>query len=62
LAGSQRVQAKTGSLSHVNALSGYLQTKMHRTLAFSIMVNGTLGPESAVRDFVDRLCALFLDQ
>jgi len=62
LAGSQRVHAKTGSLSHVNALSGYLQTKTHRTLAFSMMVNGTLAPESAVRDFIDRLCALFLDQ
>jgi D-alanyl-D-alanine carboxypeptidase/D-alanyl-D-alanine-endopeptidase (penicillin-binding protein 4) len=56
------VHAKTGSLSHVNALSGYLKTKAGRTLAFSIMVNGTLAPESAVRDFIDRLCALFLDQ
>lgn len=62
LAGSQRVHAKTGSLSHVNALSGYLQTKTHRIVAFSILVNGTLAPESAVRDFIDRLCALFLDQ
>jgi D-alanyl-D-alanine carboxypeptidase/D-alanyl-D-alanine-endopeptidase (penicillin-binding protein 4) len=62
LSGSQRVHAKTGSLSHVNALGGYLQTKTGRTLAFSIMVNGTLVPESAVREFIDRLCALFLDQ
>lgn len=62
LPGSQNVHAKTGSLSHVNALSGYLQTKTSRTLAFSIMVNGTLAPESAVREFVDRLCGLFLDQ
>jgi D-alanyl-D-alanine carboxypeptidase len=43
-------------------LGGYLQTKTGRTLAFSIMVNGTLVPESAVREFIDRLCALFLDQ
>ncbi|MFL6447698.1 MAG: D-alanyl-D-alanine carboxypeptidase/D-alanyl-D-alanine-endopeptidase [Bryobacteraceae bacterium] len=62
LPGSQNVHAKTGSLSHVNALSGYLQTKGRRTVAFSIMVNGTLAPESAVRDFIDRLCALFLEQ
>lgn len=62
LPGSQRVHAKTGSLSHVNALSGYLQTRTHRTVAFSIMVNGTLAPESVVREFIDRLCALFLDQ
>lgn len=62
LSGSRRVHAKTGSLSHVNALSGYFQTKSRRTIAFSIMVNGTLAPESAVREFIDRLCALFLDQ
>jgi serine-type D-Ala-D-Ala carboxypeptidase/endopeptidase (penicillin-binding protein 4) len=62
IAGSQDVHAKTGSLSHVNALSGYLRTKSRRTVAFSIMVNGTLSPESAVRELIDRLCAVFLDQ
>jgi D-alanyl-D-alanine carboxypeptidase/D-alanyl-D-alanine-endopeptidase (penicillin-binding protein 4) len=61
LPGSQRVHAKTGSLSHVNALSGYFQMKSRRNIAFSIMVNGTLAPESVVREFIDRLCALFLD-
>lgn len=60
VAGAQRLHAKTGSLSHVNALSGYLETKNRHTVAFSIMVNGTLAPESAVRDYIDRLCAVFL--
>ncbi|MFL6417134.1 MAG: D-alanyl-D-alanine carboxypeptidase/D-alanyl-D-alanine-endopeptidase [Bryobacteraceae bacterium] len=62
LPGSQRVHGKTGSLSHVNALSGYLETKTGRNVAFSIMVNGTVAPEAAVREFIDRLCAVFLNQ
>ncbi len=60
IAGAERVRAKTGSLSHVNALSGYLRTATNRTLAFSIMVNGTASHESDVREFLDRLCGLFL--
>lgn len=34
-----QVHAKTGSLSHVNALSGYLQTQAGQHLAFSIFCN-----------------------
>lgn len=60
--GADRIHAKTGSLSHVNALSGYLETAQHRWLAFSIMVNGTSGKEAEVRDFIDHLCVLFLDE
>jgi len=56
-AGLQRVYAKTGSLSHVNALSGYLQQN-GRTVAFSIMVTERSVLESAVRQFSDRLCAV----
>ncbi len=61
IAGAQRVHAKTGSIAHVNALSGYIETQQHRWLAFSIMVNATAGHESAVRDFIDHLCAVFLE-
>jgi D-alanyl-D-alanine carboxypeptidase/D-alanyl-D-alanine-endopeptidase (penicillin-binding protein 4) len=58
--GADRVHAKTGSLSHVAALSGYLQTRTRGWVAFSVMVNGTSDHEIEVRNFVDRLCALFL--
>ena len=34
-----RVQAKTGSMDHVNTLSGYATTISGERLAFSIMVN-----------------------
>ncbi len=61
IAGAQRVHAKTGSLSHVNALSGYLETQRHGWIAFSIMVNGTVGHGAQVREFIDRLCAIFLN-
>jgi D-alanyl-D-alanine carboxypeptidase/D-alanyl-D-alanine-endopeptidase (penicillin-binding protein 4) len=60
--GAERVHAKTGSISHVNALSGYIETRKHRWLAFSAMVNATNGPNGEVRDFLDRLCAIFLEE
>ena len=61
IAGAQRIHAKTGSLAHVNALSGYIETRRHGWIAFSIMVNGTVGREAQVREFIDRLCSIFLD-
>lgn len=50
------VQAKTGSLSHVNALSGYIQSRTHGMVAFSIMANGSSGPASAIRQAIDTIC------
>ena len=61
IAGAQRVHAKTGSLSHVNALSGYIETRQHGWVAFSIMVNGTVQREAQAREFIDRLCGVVLD-
>lgn len=60
VAGAGRVRAKTGLLSHVNTLSGYIETREHGSIAFSIMVNGTAGHDVDVRDFIDKLCAVFL--
>lgn len=58
--GAERVHAKTGSISHVATLSGYIETKDHRWLAFSAMVNAANGHGADVRDFLDRFCAVFL--
>ena len=60
IAGAERVHAKTGSYEHVNTLSGYIESTPGHWLAFSVMVNGTVVPDSDVHDFLDRFCALFL--
>ena len=41
-----RVHAKTGTLEHVSALSGYVERTDGRWVAFSILVNNYLGPAS----------------
>ncbi len=58
---ANRIHAKTGSLANVNALSGYIETLHGRWIAFSIMVNATPGHADDVQKFLDRLCALFLN-
>ena len=57
-----RVFAKTGTLSHVSALSGYLQRPEGNWVAFSILVNN-YGARSAaeVRGVMDRICNLVLE-
>jgi D-alanyl-D-alanine carboxypeptidase/D-alanyl-D-alanine-endopeptidase (penicillin-binding protein 4) len=60
--GAERVHAKTGSLSHVTAMSGYLQTHSGRWIVFSMMANAELNNAAAVRSFFDSACAIFLQQ
>lgn len=49
------IHAKTGSLSHVNALSGYAKSRTYGEVAFSILVNNTIAPAAEVRDFIDKI-------
>jgi len=53
-----KVRAKTGSLSHVSALSGYVERADGSWAAFSILVNNYPGPASGVRGVMDRICNL----
>jgi D-alanyl-D-alanine carboxypeptidase/D-alanyl-D-alanine-endopeptidase (penicillin-binding protein 4) len=59
--GADRVHAKTGSLSHVAALSGYLETKSGRWIIFSMMANAELNDSDEVQKFFDAACELFLN-
>jgi len=55
-----RVFAKTGTLSHVRALSGYALNHRGDWIAFSIMVNDFLTPLSGVNEKISRLCELLV--
>ncbi len=50
-----RVWAKTGTIRHVNALSGFVRTEDGRELAFSIMSNASGLPSREVREAIDRI-------
>ncbi|MCI0435848.1 MAG: D-alanyl-D-alanine carboxypeptidase/D-alanyl-D-alanine-endopeptidase [Gemmatimonadetes bacterium] len=50
-----RLRAKTGTITHVNTLSGFLITDDGRELTFSIMTNASGRPSAAVRRGMDRL-------
>ncbi len=56
-----RIHAKTGSLAHVSALSGYAQRRQGDWIAFSILVNNYNGATSEIRAAMDRICALILE-
>lgn len=40
----------------MNALSGYIESKTHGPVAFSIMVNNSNGPASEIRAVIDKIC------
>ena len=55
-----KIQAKTGTLSGVIALSGYARTQDERDLAFAIYVNNSSAPNSYVRRLVDRVAEVIV--
>ena len=55
------ILAKTGSLSHTAALSGYIERPGAAPLAFSVMVNNANASGAAMRDFIDKLILTVLE-
>ncbi|WP_019218105.1 D-alanyl-D-alanine carboxypeptidase/D-alanyl-D-alanine endopeptidase [Legionella tunisiensis] len=55
-----KVHAKTGSMTAVYSLSGYLETKTKRTLIFSIMINGFVDSPEKYKALEDKLCAVLI--
>jgi D-alanyl-D-alanine carboxypeptidase/D-alanyl-D-alanine-endopeptidase (penicillin-binding protein 4) len=53
--------AKTGYVSNVSCLSGYVTTRDGEMLAFSIMMNNHLAPASACTTAQDKIVALLAD-
>lgn len=53
-----RVTGKTGTLSNVNALSGYVTTDDGRELVFSILSNASALPGAPVVSAIDRMVAV----
>jgi serine-type D-Ala-D-Ala carboxypeptidase/endopeptidase (penicillin-binding protein 4) len=60
-AAANNVRAKTGTLSYVNALSGYVTTKRGQLLIFSLMGNNYVGAGRDVTGVFDQICVLLAE-
>lgn len=56
------VFAKTGTISGVASLSGYIKTKKENWLAFSILIQNYIGSASEARKIQDKLCEILFEE
>lgn len=57
-----KIKAKTGSMTGLSSLAGYLTTSKGDLLSFVIFVNGFSGPSQFYRDFQDQCCRILMEQ
>ncbi len=55
------VHAKTGTITGVSTLSGYLTTKKNHTLTFSIMIQNYVGSSSRAKEFENQICKILTE-
>lgn len=55
------VHAKTGTLSGVSSLSGYVKNKKGNMIAFSMLMQNYVGSSKQARDFIDKVCEILAE-
>ncbi len=58
---AKRIRAKTGSLAHVSALSGYAMSKTYGEIAFSVLFNHYNGESSDARTVLDKIALVLTE-
>jgi len=58
---ADNVHAKTGTLSGVSCLSGYVTTKSKHMVAFSVLIQNYIGGKSNASRFEDEICKLLAE-
>ncbi|HEY7182332.1 MAG TPA: D-alanyl-D-alanine carboxypeptidase/D-alanyl-D-alanine-endopeptidase [Blastocatellia bacterium] len=60
-AAANNMRGKTGSLTYVNALSGYITTRRGQPLILSLMGNNYTGPGRDTTGVMDQICIMLAD-
>jgi D-alanyl-D-alanine carboxypeptidase/D-alanyl-D-alanine-endopeptidase (penicillin-binding protein 4) len=61
-AAEKRVFAKTGSLSHVSTLAGYVATRAHGTVIIAFQVDDWIGAPAALRELRGRMLSRIVEE
>lgn len=59
--GNKRIHAKTGSMTGVMSLAGYVRSKHHGMVSFVILINGFVKPRRPYVQLEDRICEFLVN-